>query len=60
MVSFRSDVYQMVQLLALRGNREVSRQVRLFIIEALRREGVWPPTPELLAELETRLQDEPT
>lgn len=57
MVAFRDDIYQMATLLAFRGNRPLVRQVRIMLIQALREAGVWPPSPELLAELE-RLRNE--
>lgn len=52
MVAFRTDVYQMATLLALRGSRDLTRQVRIVMIAALREAGLWPPTPELIAEME--------
>lgn len=54
-VAFDLDIWQAVQLMALRQCRSVGGQVRYIMIQALRAEGVWPPTPELFAELE-RLQ----
>lgn len=55
MVAFKDDAYQMATLVAMRGNRPLARQIRIVIVNWLRSEGAWPPTPALLDELE-RLQ----
>jgi hypothetical protein len=57
MVAFRDDVYQAVALLAIRGNRPLSRQVRIAMITFLRAEGVWPFTEEHMAELNRRREE---
>ncbi len=43
MLAFTTDVYAQLQQLADRNDRPIVREARRIIIEALKREGLWPP-----------------
>jgi hypothetical protein len=51
------DVHTAFQLLALRNDRPMSREVRAAHVRYLKEHGAWPMTPEMERELK-RLQGE--
>jgi hypothetical protein len=42
MVNVAGDVYEALCELARRNDRPITRQLRAILVEALKREGLWP------------------